>query len=213
MPARHTLQDMQLWASDKGGKCLSKEYWGAEIKFTWRCSKGHTWDAVPSSIRQGSWCPACSGMRKGTIEEMRRLAIERGGKCLSKTYSNKETKLKWKCAEGHVWQAIPGSIIHQKSWCPVCSIKKMGNKGKIHTIEEMYQIAKERKGKCLSKKYTDVDALLKWKCARGHVWHARPYTVLHRGSWCSKCRYIDRSTKHKYHQNFGTTRKRSSDLR
>lgn len=65
----------------------------------------------------------------------------------------------------------------------------------------MHQIAKERKGKCLSKKYVSVDTLLKWQCVRGHVWNARPYTILHRGSWCGKCRYIERSTKHKHLQN------------
>ena len=261
MSPRYTIQDLQSWVSDKGGKCLSKEYLGAQTKLTWMCPRGHTWDAVPHTVKKGSWCPTCSGKRKGTIEQMQELATERGGKCLSKEYINKDSKLKWQCEEGHIWKSVPypvrsgswcpycygnakhtiqemqkiakkrggkclskkyinkesklkwqcakrhtwfarpGTIVHQKSWCPVCARKKMGNKGiSIHTIEEMHRIAKERKGKCLSKKYINVDALLKWQCARGHIWKARPYTILKRSSWCRKCRDIDRRTKYKYHR-------------
>ena len=259
MPARFTIKDMQVWASDKGGKCLSKHYWSTEKKLTWMCAKAHTWDAFPSVISQGSWCPTCSGKRKGTIEGMRAIAQERGGLCLSKIYIhkdikldwqcknrhfwkstansvkrgswcpycygnvkhtvlemqqiaksrggkflskkyiNKETPHKWKCDEGHVWNATPGSITHQKSWCPICARKRMGNKGNKYTIEDMRRIAKERKGKCLSKKYINVDTVLRWKCARGHIWYARPIQVRNHNSWCGKCRYIDKSTKHKYH--------------
>lgn len=246
---------MQEWAKLKGGKCLSKEYLGIDIKLTWMCAKAHTWDTMPAIIKQGSWCPACSNKLKGTIEQMRSIAMERGGKCLSKIYINtnvklkwqckkghlwnssphsvkggswcphcygnvkhtleqmkeiakkqggkclsrkyvnKEARLKWKCSKGHTWQATAGSITHQKSWCPVCARKKMGNKGVRHNIEKMHSIAKERKGKCLSEKYVDVDTPLKWKCSRGHIWKASSYSVMNRGSWCRKCRYIDRRVK------------------
>ena len=35
------------------------------------------------------------------IEKMREAARERGGECLSDDYVNANTKLKWRCAEGH----------------------------------------------------------------------------------------------------------------
>ena len=95
MAIKYNIQDIQLWASDHGGKCLSKEYLGLNTKHTWMCSKGHTWDAAPYKIKRGSWCPACIGKRKGTIEEMRLIAKERSGKCLSKKYSNNHSKLIW----------------------------------------------------------------------------------------------------------------------
>ena len=43
---------------------------------------------------------------KSTIEEMQKLAEERGGKCLSKKYRNRYSKLTWQCKEGHQWDAI-----------------------------------------------------------------------------------------------------------
>ena len=47
----------------------------------------------------------------------------KGDKCLSKDYINKNTKLTWQCGEGHIWQTAP-RIIKHGSWCPVCSILK-----------------------------------------------------------------------------------------
>ncbi|MET3135138.1 putative phosphodiesterase [Oxalobacteraceae bacterium GrIS 1.11] len=47
---------------------------------------------------------------KLTIEEMRAIAEERDGLCLSDTYVNGHTHLLWECAMGHQWHAIPGSV-------------------------------------------------------------------------------------------------------
>lgn len=190
--AKGTIEKMKLRAEKKGGKCLSTKYVNSTTKLKWQCHKGHRWMAAPSSIIS-AWCPHCYGNVKHTLREMKQIAKKRGGKCFSKIYVNKDTKLKWQCAGGHVWKATPGSIINQESWCLVCARKKTGNRSG-HTIEEMYHIAKTRKGRCLSKKYRGVDTPLKWQCTRGHVWNAIPYTILHRESWCAQCRYIDKRT-------------------
>jgi hypothetical protein len=76
---------------------------------------------VEKNIKIGKWCPFCSRTAKGTIEEMQALAAKNGGKCLSTRYINARTKLKWQCAEGHTWMAIPSSIKNLKSWCPDCN--------------------------------------------------------------------------------------------
>jgi hypothetical protein len=63
-------------------------------------------------------------MRKKTIQEMHNLAKIKGGKCLSTKYLNNKTKLKWQCADGHVWDAVPYSI-SQGKWCRKCgNLKK-----------------------------------------------------------------------------------------
>ncbi|WP_373322126.1 zinc-ribbon domain-containing protein [Paraburkholderia adhaesiva] len=45
----------------------------------------------------------------------------RTGECLSERYVNNETKLRWRCAKGHEWEAVPASVI-KGSWCPQCAI-------------------------------------------------------------------------------------------
>jgi len=64
--------------------------------------------------------------KKLNIEEMQKLAKERGGKCLSKKYINNRTKLEWECEKGHIWKATLGTI-KRGSWCPICSKKKNVN--------------------------------------------------------------------------------------
>ena len=47
---------------------------------------------------------------RGSIEECHNIAKEKEGKCLSNTYTNANTKMKWECKEGHIWEATFGSI-------------------------------------------------------------------------------------------------------
>lgn len=62
----------------------------------------------------------CAGNRKKTIEDMQKLAAERGGKCLSTSYQSVHKKLLWECAEGHRWKTVPAVVI-RGNWCPDCS--------------------------------------------------------------------------------------------
>ena len=125
---RLTIDDIQSLAIEKNGACLSDKYINARTKLLWKCQYGHQWEATQSDVKQGKWCPAC-GRKEGSsklklnFDELKYLAIKRGGKCLSKHYVNVKTHLKWECKEGHTWEAIPESI-RRGSWCPICSRNK-----------------------------------------------------------------------------------------
>jgi len=60
---------------------------------------------------------------RGNIEEMRKIAESRGGKCLSEHYVNVDTRLRWQCKKGHIWEAVPSSI-KRGSWCARCVRRK-----------------------------------------------------------------------------------------
>lgn len=114
------------------------------------------------------------------LKEMKELAKKKNGKCLSKKYINSITPLKWKCDKGHIWKAR-SSDVKQNKWCSICA----NNKRK--TIEEMQEIAKERNGKCLSKKYINNRTKLEWQCEKGHIWEAAPCSIYINNSWCPEC--------------------------
>ena len=114
-----TLGEMQAIAKGRGGVCLSKTYVSTHTKLRWRCAEGHEWEAKPSSVKSGNWCPACVGRPQLTIEDMQVRAKERGGVCLSTVYVNARTKLRWRCTEGHEWDAVPDAIKSGR-WCPAC---------------------------------------------------------------------------------------------
>ncbi len=176
---RLTIEEMRKIAQQRGGKCLSSVYIDSKTNLLWQCSEGHQWKAPPAGVKHGSWCLYCAGKAKGTIKEMRQIARERGGKCLSATYISRHTKLLWQCSKGHQWKAQPNSVKYGK-WCPFCAGV---NKG---TIEGMRKIARERSGKCLSPTYVNSKTKLLWQCSKGHQWRAKPCDVK-TGSWCPFC--------------------------
>jgi hypothetical protein len=61
--------------------------------------------------------------KKYTIEDMQKLAEERGGKCLSEEYDGVSSKLEWQCKYGHTWKALPSNVM-RGTWCPYCAGKK-----------------------------------------------------------------------------------------
>jgi hypothetical protein len=180
---------MQALAKQRGGQCLSRQYLGGKTKLNWKCQKGHCWEAVPSSVRMGTWCPVCAGTMRLTIEDMRKTASERGGECLSDEYVNGRTKLHWRCAEGHKWWAVPDSI-RQGVWCPICGRKKLieNRTGKTAplTIKRMREVAASRGGECLSRTYNGKKTRLRWRCSKGHEWIST-YGNIRRGRWCPTC--------------------------
>lgn len=174
-----TIEEMQAIAHQRGGQCISARYISSRTHLLWECKKGHKWKAAPSSVKLGTWCPVCARISSVTIEDMHKIAHERGGKCLSTQYINSQTHLLWECEKGHQWQAIPNKI-RQGRWCHVCS-----GWGRL-TIEEMQEIARDRGGVCLSEEYINSDTNLQWACKDGHGWEATPDNVK-RGTWCPVC--------------------------
>jgi hypothetical protein len=174
---QYTIEVFRDIAKKKGGECLSEKYIRIQSKLLFKCKEGHIWNATPSHILNGTWCKKCA-WPNADIDHMRKLAAINGGKCLSATYINRETKLFFECAKGHVFQMMPASI--KKHWCPECA----GNK-KIG-IERILQIAEAKGGKCLSKDYVNGTEKLLFECSVGHRWTTEARAII-RGHWCQKC--------------------------
>ncbi|MBQ2351375.1 MAG: NAD(P)-dependent oxidoreductase, partial [Bacteroidales bacterium] len=57
-----------------------------------------------------------------TIDDMRKAAEFRGGKCLSETMAKGDfrTPLEWECQFGHKFKASPVLVLEGGHWCPEC---------------------------------------------------------------------------------------------
>ena len=175
------MSEVQSFAEQRGGKCLSDSYINQNTKLKWECAFGHRWDATFASVKHsGTWCRKCSGRDKD-ISEIRAAAKKRGGKCLSDRYVNSETKLHWECSQGHRWWALVSSVLgKRKTWCRTCAgLDKL-------SLKEMQDIALARGGQCLSTEYVNSKSKLKWECANGHQWEATTDSV-RAGHWCKEC--------------------------
>jgi hypothetical protein len=116
-----------------------------------------------------------------TIETFRELAAKKGGTCLSNTYRNLHTALRWKCSAGHVWSARPFSLLYNETWCPMCAVWSSGRV----SADKLRAIAQWHGGKCLSLQGRATEPRL-WRCSEDHLWEAKPREA--RDAWCPVCR-------------------------
>jgi thiol-disulfide isomerase/thioredoxin len=179
-----SLDDLFQIAEKMGGKCLSKNYRGRLKKYKFECNEKHIFQSTGKQIVRGSWCPKCAEKRKGStqrgnIDQLHQVAKERGGRCLSKTYINSPTKYSWECGKGHQWKATASSVKSGK-WCRICS-----GASKC-TIANLQEVAGEKNGKCLSKRYTNTHAKYLWECKEKHQWQATAVRIKS-GTWCPIC--------------------------
>lgn len=233
------LEDIKAVAESRNEKCIECiSGKGISGRYIWMCIKGHIFE-VCGSIVYESKCAQCN---KLSIEEMKQIAIDRGGECISDTYINSRTSLTWKCCRGHIWNAVPKSIKSHGTWCQLCfkenKIKSNSNcrddvdankcpKGHIliipfgktkidnndwcrlcHLLKTRYNNALKAIERC--KNYltnfngellsseeeilkqceikTFLSCSIKVKCKNNHEWETS-LTSLGRGRWCTKCRY------------------------
>jgi thiol-disulfide isomerase/thioredoxin len=184
MPERISkLTEVQSLAQSLGGKCLSTKFISTNSKLTWECAKGHTWDAIPKTVKKGHWCPYCSNCRRvSPLEDLHKLAQEKGGVCHSTEYINNATLMKFTCAHGHDFESAPTTLWDRKSWCPVCG----GNR--VHKpLERLQRIAQSKGGTLLSTTYVNDSTKVEMRCGEGHQWSVTPRALVHYGHWCQHC--------------------------
>lgn len=178
----YTIKECQTLAESKGGRCTSSIYINNKIPLNWECGNCMTnWTArLDNILYNNTWCPTCADT-KYTIEDCKKIAIEKGGQCISNTYINVHSYLDWICGTcNNSWPMYFANII-RGSWCPYCS-KRMPL-----TISYCKQLAREKGGRCLSKEYNNVRNKLLWECEFGHVWFATLKNVKYNNTWCSRC--------------------------
>jgi hypothetical protein len=189
-PKNSPIPKIQQIAKLRGGECLSTRYVKAAAPLLWRCALGHRWRASLASVtRRNTWCPTCAGNRKLELADLRKLARERGGRCLSRHYVNGRTPLLWECAFGHRWKAaaeqVKGGLHKKGTWCPKCYDQRRTFRPR-GTVEEMQVLARSRGGIFLSRNYLGSRARHAWECALGHRWRAVSGNIK-RGNWCPVC--------------------------
>ena len=192
------LEELREIAFEKEGQCLSATFLGGDVKHLWKCANPahEPWEATPYNVKQGQWCRRCANEASRirqikelgySIEEMRDLALRKGGRCLSTEYGGAKTRLEWKCADPNhpSWFTVP-SVILRGGWCKLCSVRDAAKAQRLG-IEAMREIAKSRGGQCLSTEYRSINSPLIWKCAvpEHATWSATPGTI--KKSWCPQC--------------------------
>ena len=174
-----TLEKVKIFAIKNECECIDiLKGEGSDGYYLWKCKNGHITTPKGSTIFfKPDMCKFC---HKLDITEMKEIAISREGECLSEEYTNSRSDLKWKCKEGHEWEAKAKSV-KGGTWCPECVVNN-----RRWSLEDIREIAKSHGGELISTVYEDLCGQLDWRCKEGHEWRFRLATVL-TDAWCQTC--------------------------
>jgi len=116
-----------------------------------------------------------------TLNEMKQIAKERDGKCLSEIYVNAFKPLRWQCnKDSYIWESPAMSVKNQGSWCPRCA------KNLPLTIEKLTEKALEKGIEIIPKTIKNQRTKLKIKCKAGHFRTMLASSIMS-GKGCRKC--------------------------
>jgi len=188
-----TPQELAALARRFGGTCVTPRYDHYQEHLHWRCAVGHEFSRTLSDVNRGRWCQRCLGHHiPWTLADFQRIAEERGGVCLSRRYVSTEAPMRWRCAEGHTWATSAGHIV-RGTWCMQCTYTTRSYNRRL-TMADMHATAARFGGECLSTRYSGAHIKLRWRCAAGHTWMARPNYV-RTGRWCVRCSAAQRALR------------------
>ena len=118
----NTIEEMRDIASKHNGKCLSPIYFESLKKLMWLCENGHTFFAIPQSVKKGSWCMQCyRDQIMHTLEEFQERATKLGGKCISDEYTGILNYLTFECNQGHQFECRASHFLYDNTWCSTCT--------------------------------------------------------------------------------------------
>jgi Helicase associated domain len=129
-----------------------------------------------------------------TLNDLKKIAEKRGGKCLSSTYVSNDTHLLWECREGHQWKAKPSNIA--RHWCRPCSIQERKQVRHREAFDRFTKLAEVYEGKLLSKAFTTIHEEYEWECRRGHrfkkVANVLKQSIERRNVFCAVCSEVEK---------------------
>ncbi|CAE7208762.1 unnamed protein product, partial [Symbiodinium sp. KB8] len=211
------LSVLQAHARSLGGQCLAAAYDNARTKVSWQCKLGHEWRATTDSVlRRHSWCPECAlesryvfGRHVQEFKTEANLAVQvrphverihqlraAWANMVSTMfaertawYTNRFSKVLWRCRHGHEWQAMPAKVVREGTWCPHCAKKAPVPWARLQAHAATFG------GQCLMANYQNLRHKLTWRCKEGHKWMATGGNVLHGGTWCPQCAAKNRALR------------------
>lgn len=149
-------------------------------KVGWRCSVGHTWNAVIASRTgpQRSGCPICGGKRAlSGYNDLATLhpdiAAQADGWDPSTVTCGSGKKRLWVCDVGHRWEAIVHTRTPPMSCgCPYCA-GKIALPGENDLATTHPDIAAQADGWDPITVMAGSDKVRQWRCKAGHTWKAK----------------------------------------
>lgn len=185
-----SIEELKKEYEDNGCVLLSKEYKGAKgyLDYICQCGHKHTMQYYCFKRGQGRKCPACSGNKKKTIDEVRRIFESKGCKLLSSEYKWNRQKVSYIAKCGHR-NTIKASAFFEGEGvlCPACAKKEAHNKNKKYTAEDQRKILESKGCKLITPSKTTNDKMVYYaQCGHKHSMRIE-YFLNGNGCLCPNC--------------------------
>jgi hypothetical protein len=152
---------------------------GAKKKLPWKCSLGHSWDALLSDRtgKHKSGCPICSNQKLSSghndlLSLYPAISKEAYGWDPSIEIAGGKKIREWKCENNHIYKAsVYQRVSSRKQGCPYCTnFKVLSGFNDMNTTHP--HLAAELVGEDPSKIIAGTAIKLTWKCPLGHIYGA-----------------------------------------
>lgn len=141
------LKESSEYALSRGGRLLATSIQTKKEYVDWECSNGHRWSQPTGAVvTNKSWCPTCSGNAPRSLDDLRKVAVQRGGRLLSTQYTNVDSTYDFECSIGHKFSNTFKHVESGGQWCPRCNKGSKSEEICRTTFEQLfgYEFPKER---------------------------------------------------------------------
>ena len=195
---RLTIEYVKKFFVDKGYTLLETEYKNTHTKMSYRCPKGHESKITFGHFQQGERCRKCSilkrsNLKRHTLEYVKKFFADKGYTLLETEYKNTNTKMSYRCPEGHNFKMTFKSF-RQGNKCIKCSGSDK------FTLEYVKQYFEDNGCVLLEKKYINNSNKLSYKCSCGNK-SKITFGNFRSGHRCRKCMGNRLAELYKFYKN------------
>jgi len=165
---------------------------GVSGKFSWKCEKGHIWQAtIPNRDSNNSGCPICIGKKVligfNDLQTTHPLIAEDAvGWDPESVTRGSALRVEWNCKVGHSWVASVAQRTSRNTGCPFCAgMRVVPGQNDLATTHP--EIAVEADGWDPSNYYHGSESKRNWKCPLGHKYKSSLKHRCVRGQGCPYC--------------------------
>jgi hypothetical protein len=159
-------------ALERGGECLSQRWLGPKHVLSWKCEKGHQWDASSAKVYAGAWCSICAKGENPKIVEL----LASAARVNWKVSFDASDYVSLECCAGHQFQKPLSHALRNLSCSFCCAEVKDGIR--TRAVEAVV----DGQGTVLC----DNGSAFTIACAAGHSF-TLAYTAINNGRWCVDC--------------------------
>ena len=174
---------------------------GSKKVLSWKCERGHVWDAAVSKrVRahdkeHATGCPYCAGKKVlAGFNDLATTHPDIAAMCVDPDFARSHSHGshdvgRWRCECGHEWEAEVAYVVMTGGACPLCSkrsVRVRVGENDLGTTrpdlaaqlvdKDLAHVLHERSGRCV-----------RWRCEHGHEWDAVVRDRVVRGFGCPYC--------------------------